>query len=561
MTMLAEVNKELLHDFIDESKEALGTVAGLLVRLESAPSDLKLVESIFRPVHSMKGNAAYFGLMRVKELAHRMENILDLVRKGRRGVDRSLGSLLLKGVDALNSILDRVRTELREVEDEDDFLPLLVDLEAESERSGEDPAPERLSDAPFLRVPETPEPDAAPAPRKDPSRTMRISEENVDRFLDQVGELMGLEELFRYLGKRMAEAGIPDELSADMRQAVEQFGHLSSKLSKDVMELRRTEARPLLQKAPRLARDVAGITGKRIDIRTAGEETRIDKSYLELLDAPLMHMVRNACDHGIETPAQRAAAGKPEVGTIEVSVLELEDSFVLRVRDDGRGLDMEGLRRKAVELGIVRAEAPFAEAEAVAVLFHSGVSTAREVTEISGRGVGMDVVKREIEGTGGRIEVSSASGKGCVFEVRLPRSITTRISDGFLFRCGEERFVLPMRTVVETFLVSAASTAKVAGGGTVVRFRDDLLRMVDAAEMFDTSPSLEEGGVFVRLRAKDRSCVLRVDEALGVQRTVVKPVERFCDGNGLFAGAAMLGDGRLAMVLSEEGLAEWLGRG
>jgi len=558
MALALDVNPELLKDFIDESMESLNTVDSLFVRLEASPGELSLVESIFRPIHSMKGNAAYFGLMRVKELAHRMESLLDLVRQGRRRIDRRLCNLLLRGLDALRTMLSRVRDQHREVENEDDFLPLLIDLEAEGERGDADSVACLLSDLPESTFP----PDAESSPRPEKSeaagRTMRISEESIDRFLEQVGELMGLEELFRYLGKRMVESGLSEEFANDLRQATEQFAHLSAKLSREVMDLRRTEARPLLQKVPRLVRDVADVVGKRIEIRTEGEDVRIDKSYLELLDAPLMHMVRNACDHGIDLPKDRLQAGKPEVGRITVAISEQEDALVMSVSDDGRGLNMDGLRCKALELGLMRPEAPFLESDAIAVLFHSGVSTAREVTEISGRGVGMDVVKREIEGAGGRIEVSTVQGQGSAFRVVLPRAITTRISDGFLFRCGQERFVLPMRSVVETFTAADARMHEVAGGGTMVHFRKEIFRLVGCDELLEASRMRPDEGVLVRIRVRDQSCVLQVHEALGVQRTVVKPVEEFCRGEGIFAGAAMLGDGGLALVLSEDGLASWL---
>jgi two-component system, chemotaxis family, sensor kinase CheA len=392
-------------------------------------------------------------------------------------------------------------------------------------------------------------------------RTMRIPEASMDRFLDQVGELMGLEEQFRYLGKRMLSGTDGVDLAADLRQAVEQFGHLSSRLSGSVLELRRTEARPLLQKVPRLCRDVAGATGKTVGSVVRGEDVRIDKSYLELLDAPLMHMVRNACDHGIEGAQERVRKGKSPAGRVEVSILEMEESVVLRIEDDGRGLDLEGLRKKAVELGMLKPEAPFGEAEAVQVLFRSGVSTASAVTDISGRGVGMDVVKREIEGAGGRIEVKNRPGLGCAFLVTLPRGITTRITDGFLFRCGSERFVVPMRVVVETFPTSAAKITRLPEGGTTVLFRQEILRMVESAEILESPLSAAAEGVYVRLHARDEECVLRVEEVLGVQRTVIKPVDEICRAKGLFAGAALVGDGGLAMVVGEDGLADWLRRG
>jgi len=690
MTNLPEVNRDLLLDFVEESMESLGSVESIFVRLEESPDDLSLVEKVFRPVHSIKGNAAYFGLMRVKEISHKMESLLDLVRQGRRKADRDLGNALLRGLDALRTLLLRARDGDSEAFPAENFEGLLSDLERHAKQTSI-PVPvaiandafleasnfvERLPDpfrkdardllrrlvrpeaapvpeggfselvelltesvpsrlpperekqvldriethleseaaepvrtllaeirdiartfagsgvgldslarelildkvaslpvpTPASAVPNASEEAVAPVPRvvaehpeerksEERERTMRIPEASMDRFLDQVGELMGLEEQFRYLGKRMLSGTDGVDLAADLRQAVEQFGHLSSRLSGSVLELRRTEARPLLQKVPRLCRDVAGQTGKTIESVVHGEDVRIDKSYMELLDAPLMHMVRNACDHGIEGAQERLRKGKPAAGRVEVSILELEESVVLRIEDDGRGLDLEGLRKKAVELGMQKPEAPFGEAEAVQVLFRSGVSTAASVTDISGRGVGMDVVKREIEGAGGRIEVKNRPGSGCAFLVTLPRGITTRITDGFLFRCGSERFVVPMRVVVETFPTSAAKITRLPEGGTTVLFRQEILRMVDSADILESPLSEAAEGVYVRLHAREEECVLRVEEVLGVQRTVIKPVDEICRARGLFAGAALVGDGGLAMVVGEDGLADWLRRG
>jgi len=646
MTSMPEVNRDLLLDFVEESMESLGAVESLFVRLEENPEDPATVERIFRPVHSMKGNAAYFGLMRIKEISHRMESLLDQIRQGRRKPDRALGNLLLRGLDVLRTLLSRAREDLPEESTPGEFAWLLADLENIARMEGPPasvldgaireltafvetlPEPYRAKAAELLRrmaPPESPpartggfadlvglltdsDPHRLPSAREHAvlrkmesllgpemavplraalreildiartftgsavgldalarelilekihaiappatdarksierpapesrsplatkpldatrtetrERTMRIPEASMDRFLDQVGELMGLEEQFRYLGKRMLSRGDMDELVADLRQAVEQFGHLSSKLSGSVLELRRTEARPLLQKVPRLCRDVADSTGKTIEAVVHGEDVRIDKSYLELLDAPLMHMVRNACDHGVESPEERLRAGKPETGRVQVSIAELEESVVLRIEDDGRGLDLDGLRRKSVELGLVRPDAPFGETEAVQVLFRSGISTAASVTEISGRGVGMDVVKREIEGAGGRIEVRNAPGRGCVFLVTLPRGVTTRITDGFLFRCGRERFVVPLRVVVETIPAASAKIDHLPHSGATVLFRDEILRMVESSEMLDSPLSPDADGVFVRLRAREEDCVLRVEEVLVVQRTV-----------------------------------------
>jgi two-component system chemotaxis sensor kinase CheA len=683
MNSLDGVNRDLLNDFLDESGEALGGIEPKFVKLSGGQVDPNLVDSIFRPIHSIKGNAAYFGLMKVKDIAHRMESALDLVRQGRRQPDPALAEALLRGLDSLRLLFGRARELAPEEQIPDEFAELLGHLDSFTE-APEDSGPMELpakaynaavqfvdrlppslqqegrsflsrfrSSAPWSggkevenlsdllrsedprRLPPEKEkailarmeeiakaapaggvksaleevrdiartflgcavgldlvarelileklkavPADVPALRMGPAtenpssqavfgggeegahreRTMRIPESGMDKFLEQVGELMGLEEQFRYLGKRMLTGSATDELSGDLRQAVEQFGHLSSKLSSSVLELRRTEARPLLQKVSRLVMDVAGKLGKKIETVTTGESIRIDKSYLELLDAPLMHMVRNACDHGIESPSDRRNARKPETGKVLVEIAELEESVVLSISDDGKGLDMEALRRKAVALGLHRAEAAFTEDDAIQVLFQSGVSTAREVTEISGRGVGMDVVRREVEGAGGRIEVRSRPGEGSVFRVVLPRAVTTRITDGFLFRSGEGRFVVPMRTVVETFTVEAAVRTRLPEAGEALRFRDRIFRLVLPAELLDTPMDPEIPGVYVRLRARDQEFVLLVQEVLGVQRTVVKPIDRICQAEGLFAGAALVGDGGMALVIGEDGLSDWLKR-
>lgn len=681
MSLPSDVNRELLSDFLDESIEALGGVEPQFVRLGEGATDPSLVDAIFRPIHSIKGNAAYFGLMKVKEIAHRMESALDLVRKGQKIPDLAMAQALLEGIDHLRILFERAREGAPEELVPDEFADLVARLDALASVNEDSaamevppkaykaavkfvdslPASLQVEGRSFLsrfrttaiwngskaiaelesmlrkddprRLPHAEErsviarieeiaktapaggvraaleeirdiartfagcavgldslardlilekvraiPADTTATRMGPAtenpssqaflqnsedhapreRTMRIPESGMDKFLEQVGELMGLEEQFRYLGKRLIADATGSGVATDLRQAVEQFGHLSSKLSDSVMELRRTEAKPLLQKVSRLVMDVSQKVGKRIETRVVGESVRIDKSYLELLDAPLMHMVRNACDHGVESPQDRKKANKPEMGVVEVEIAELEDSVVLRISDDGRGLDMDGLRAKAVSLGLVRPESSFGEAEAIQVLFQSGVSTAREVTEISGRGVGMDVVRREIEGAGGRIEVSSSAGKGSTFRVVLPRSVTTRITDGFLFRSAQSRFVVPMRTVLETFPVSAGVRVHLPEGGDALRFRDQIFRLVHPSQLLDTPLTPGSEGVFVRLRARDEEFVLMVEEVLGVQRTVVKPVDEICQAGGLFAGAALVGDGGMAMVIGEDGLSNWL---
>ncbi|MBK9576463.1 MAG: Hpt domain-containing protein [Fibrobacteres bacterium] len=564
-----QIPRELLVGFLDEAEESLASVEPLFVQLETRSFDKELLDRIFRPIHSIKGNAAYFGLMRVKEISHRMESVMELLRQGRRKIDRETLSSLLRGLDALGTLFSRARQEQPQETHPDEFAPLCRDLEtlatrSESVRSRESSSESAVPpDSTFpadSTFPTEGQSQGSREPGKHRDRSMRIPEASMDHFLEQIGELMGLEEQFRYLGKRLVSGSDLEGATADLRQAVEQFGHLSTKLSGSVLELRRIEARPLLQKVVRICRDLANATGKSIDPVIQGEDVRIDKSYLELLDAPLVHMVRNSCDHGLEPAAERIAKGKPPMGTVAVSLSELDESVVMEVTDDGRGLDLGALRRKGIELGLVREDASFTENDAIQILFRSGVSTATSVTEISGRGVGMDVVKREIEGAGGRIDAKNRPGLGCTFLVTLPRSVTTRITDGFLFRCGTDRFVIPMKLVIETFTTDSAVVSRLPEGGETVLFRGKMLRLVQPLDLLDTPTTPDGPSVFVRIKAKEMEFVLRVEEVLGVQRTVIKPMEEFCRAGGLFAGAALVGDGGLALVASEDGLANWLTR-
>lgn len=563
-----QIPRDLLVGFLDEAEESLAAVEPLFVQLETRPFDKELLDRIFRPIHSIKGNAAYFGLMRVKEISHRMESVMDLLRQRRRRIDRETMSSLLRGLDALGTLFSRARQEEPQESHPEEFAPLCNDLGTLATRtetvqfqesSSESAVPPDSTFPADSAFPTDTHPQGSREPGKHRDRSMRIPEASMDHFLEQIGELMGLEEQFRYLGKRLVSGNDLEGATADLRQAVEQFGHLSTKLSGSVLELRRLEAKPLLQKVVRICRDLANATGKSIDPVVQGEDVRIDKSYLELLDAPLVHMVRNSCDHGLEPAAERIAKGKPPMGTVAVTLSELDESIVMEVTDDGRGLDLPALRRKGIELGMVREDAAFTENDAVQILFRSGVSTATSVTEISGRGVGMDVVKREIEGAGGRIDAKNRPGLGCTFLVTLPRSVTTRITDGFLFRCGTDRFVIPMKLVIETFTTDSAVVSRLPEGGETVLFRGKMLRLVQPLDLLDTPTTPGGSSVFVRIKAKGKEFVLRVEEVLGVQRTVIKPMEEFCRAGGLFAGAALVGDGGLALVASEDGLANWLG--
>lgn len=686
----------LLAEFVDESLEMLSSVDGLFVELESAPTNLDLVQSIFRPVHSIKGNSAFFGCNKVKSLAHELENILDFMRKGKMAVKRDVISILLEGVDELGHMLRRARAGEEEVIDEPRFnamveraksvcaeattpveavavvgkaLAVLEDVYAEVVASespwrvkmelalnqlrtikkavqsvdgalGDAPEPaqailrivaqpfEGQLDAALARIvgdniknlaeiagdddqkaivtelsetfdtfvatvgfdslvrevvlekvnalvargkwigtAETPTVAAAPQAsvseqeksigHVDAQKTMRVSEAHIDTFLAYVGELLVLGDMFTYLQARLAGVQHSGNVAADFRRANESFATLSNNLQNSIMSIRKVPLRVLLQKVPRLVRDVTAANGKDIRVEIMGDDVEIDKSLLEVLDAPLTHMARNAADHGIESPEDREAAGKDLQGTVRVSAQESSTDIILSITDDGKGIDRDALRVKAESLGMIAPGAPLTQDDVIALLFRSGVSTAKTITDVSGRGVGMDVVRSNVEGAGGRITVETEPGKGSTFAVHLPKSVTTQIINGFVVYCDSQPFVLPLDRVLETMQVGSHQIESIVGKGRCVIRHGEMLTVVslhDALNCRRVGDETRDDETLVAVQGQRGRYAIIVDTVLGVRKLVLKTIHGLQTCASFVTGAALMGDGTIALVLDLEDL-------
>lgn len=679
------VDRELRADFIDESLDALQQVSSLLVALESHPDDMDAVQTIFRPVHSIKGNAAFFSMFQTKMLAHEMESVLDLVRKTALSPDSDVVGILLQGVDALCGMLERTRQDEAEVEDEAAFhtlLGMVRDL-SERKRGSEEslwrdllqiahaegiegdfielaerlarlsPAgrralgvgkPDATAAVADTNWPESarllsriiddesmvPDPEAfrrllddclqgaephvstkinadfdvllrtvglgdavarslfrkhlatlfaveamsveagnqsqdravASAKSKDnavslqESRSMRVSEERIDAFLGHVGELVTIGEMYGHLHAGMAQGSDVHESTAELRRINDIFDALSLSLQHSIMQIRKVSMNGLLNRVPRMVRDVAAVQGKQIDVVVEGSDLMVDKSHVDILDAPLTHIVRNAADHGIEPPADRVAAGKPEKGTILVRAEEWESDIRLIVCDDGRGVNREALRQKAIEQGIVKPTANLSDDELLNLLFASGVSTAATVSDISGRGVGMDVVRRGIDQAGGRIALETTQGEGTRITVSLPMSVTTQILDGFVVVAGGTRYVFPLKCVERCFCPQASDLVPVKGKGMCVRDGESLFRGLDLHTALDPcgAPVDWLQGSIMVLAAEGQRVALHVDALEGVRRVVLKALEGLEQGDGLLDGGAVMGDGHVALIVNVEKL-------
>ncbi len=700
------VDPALLTEFIDESQDTLGALDAQFVALEANPQDLSIVEAIFRPVHSIKGNSGFFGFIGVKKLAHELETLLDHVRKGRLTVNAQITDVLLRGTDELRQMFARVRESQDEVADQAAYAALikrvqetaseqpnplgfvLEELKAAVARADREPAsaadslralhaaveqhiaqsgggPRSAAAASPSTAPAAPacprstalldklsqpiggtlptaeaeaigrelrmlrqeapneaaraildqaienydtfadtvgfddllreltleklqeysqaasssaapessaQPTAgakAPAPKPtapaaaadgaardkhaDPGKTMRVSEAHIDTFLEYVGELLVVADMFSNLQQQLAASDIKREIAQRFKHANATFGALSQSLQKSIMSIRKVSMRGLLQKVPRLVRDIAADHGKEISVEVTGDTTEVDKSLIDLLDAPLTHMVRNAADHGVEKPEARAATGKPRTGIIRVSVVETDNHIVLEVSDDGAGLNLDKIRAKGESLGVIRPGQQMTQTELVNLIFSSGLSTAEKVTDVSGRGVGMDVVKRMIEDSGGVITIDTEAGKGSRFTLKLPKSVTTQIMPGYLVEVAGRKYVLPMNKVRETASVAASACKTITGKGRCVVRHGAVLPLVTLRGLFgQVEGEHTDQVIVVTVEAGHERYAVAVDNVLGVQQVVLREIEGLEIDTDLVAGGALMGDGSVALVVNPE---------
>ncbi|MCG5243539.1 chemotaxis protein CheA, partial [Azospirillum doebereinerae] len=375
--------------------------------------------------------------------------------------------------------------------------------------------------------------------------TIRVDLDRVDRLVDMVGELVITEATLTQLCREL-----DSRTQRRMIAALKGLSAHSRKLQDAVMAIRMQPVKSIFARMPRMVRDLAGRLGKTVELSMAGEATEVDKTIIEELADPLTHMIRNALDHGIERPEDRRAAGKPECGTVFLSAENKGGRIVIRVEDDGRGIDRPRVLAKARALGLVAADAAPSDDEIDALLFAPGFSTSESVTDVSGRGVGMDVVQRNIQSLGGRVTVQSEPGRGTRWTMTLP--LTLAVLDGMLVRVGTELYVIPLANILESTRPKASDVHEVVGSGTVVFLRGDWLPLVRMAEVFQL-PGAEHDpsrGIVVRVETDTAGVIgLVVDELLGQQQVVVKPIEQnFTHVRGV-AATTILGNGRVCLIL------------
>jgi two-component system chemotaxis sensor kinase CheA len=572
-----EENRELLTEFHAETVDHLQQIEAALLALDHEPDNPEALNSIFRSFHTIKGNAGFLGLVPMHTLAHEVESLLDLARNAKLRLNTAIITEILRSRDALQTLTQQVAVALEKGRLPDHIVPVSHLIEAVKKLAsapdvveapgvvpaigapalaGREPAesvaePAAVSSGGPTEPNPLPTEIAAPtankavasASAKSSNATVRVSTEKLDSLMDVVGELVIVQS--QLLESSRAAAG---ENSA-LQRNVAQLARITKELQSTAMALRMIPIKPLFQKMERLARDLARDFGKKVSFTTSGEDTELDRTVVEEIADPLVHMVRNALDHGLEPTAARVAAGKAEQGELHLRAYHQGSNIVVELQDDGRGIDPEKIRTKAIEKGLIAADAPLSRDEIIQLIFMPGFSTAEKVTSVSGRGVGMDVVKRNIEKLRGKIEISSEIGRGSVFKIKLP--LTMAIIDGLVVRVGEDRFILPSTSVQMALRPAREAISTLHGRGEVLDLRGKFVPIHRLHQRFAIAHEAANpwDGIVVIVEASGKTSALLVDEMVSKQEVVIKNLGAFMQNLPGVSGGAILGDGNIALIL------------
>lgn len=582
------LDPELLQDFLTECGELLQQLDQDMVSLESSPDDEELLNRIFRAVHTIKGTSGFMGFTAVVDLTHQAEDVLNLLRHRERKVTRHTMDVLLAVTDQLGAMLDDIRGQ-RSVTYE--LADLLAQLKAIEEGGADESAPAPPQEAaavapivapieagvaaaavaPASAAPplEKPKP-AAPAPvhgetaenggtagaRKpanpaaDSDRTIRVNVSKLDELINLVGELVLERNRVLQISREISLLGIPESARSALGQATARLSFITGELQTASLKTRMVPVETLFRRFPRMVRDISKALGKEVDLAITGEETEIDRNVVEGIADPLVHLIRNSLDHGIEAPEAREAAGKPSIGQLHIDASQQGDHIVILVRDDGKGMDPERIAKKAIEKGLVTVERlrSMSEGEILDLIFQPGFSTAEKVSDVSGRGVGMDVVRTNLKRLNGTVEVESELGQGSTVRLILP--LTLAILPVLLVQSDEDVYAVPLRAVVEIVLVSR-NTIHQMDGTEIMRLRDEVFPLRYLRELLGHPPpeASEDTLRVVIMAIGERRFGLVVDQWLGQEETVIKSLGAYLGHVAGMAGATISGDGRVRLIL------------
>jgi len=539
---------ELLADFALESREHLAAIESQVLILERDPGNSEALHATFRGFHTIKGLAGFLELWEVQKLAHEVETVLDQARNGELTISPAAIDVILLSTDSLRRWLAHVEARLR---GESSQAPgpdqPLLDRIRELHASSAATRPADLAAlASQVESSGATKEDTAPSATSSARREMmavKVDTAKLDFLVDMAGEMVIAESLVRHDHELSAIKSPP------LQRKIAQLTRITAELQRTAMSMRLVPIGPLFRRMARLVRDLSRQFGKRVELETAGDEIELDRTIVEELSDPLMHMVRNSMDHGIENPQERHERGKPEPAHVYLKAHHQSGQVVVEVADDGRGLDREKIRAKAIERGLIPADKALSDSEIYNLIFEPGFSTAQAVSNVSGRGVGMDVVRSHVERLRGRIEVRSTRGAGSAFFLKLP--LTLAIIDGLVVGVGPERYIVPLFSVREMFRPQAETIWTVQNRAEVALVRGSLLPVLRLYRRFRVTPRSENplASILIVAEVEGQKFCLLVDELIGKQEVVIKGLgETFKNVTGI-SGGAILGDGRVGLIL------------
>ncbi len=552
----------LLSDFIAESRESMAGAEAALLELEANPGDIEAINTVFRAFHTVKGTAAFMGLDRLAEFAHHAESLLSRVRERELPYTQAVADLSLRSNDVLAQFLVGVEAAVQSQQpialpsDCADLMYDLMNVDAVlagvATRSVTQSVTSRNQLAATAPRQNPPEASVDGAVRNTATRvgsrseadlSVRVRTDRLDRLVDMVGELVIAQSMIA------ADPAVADSGQHELVKKVTHAGKIMRELQDLSMSMRMVPLKSTFQKLTRLVRDVAQKTGKVVELVTDGEETELDRNMVDAIADPLVHMVRNAVDHGVELPADRERAGKPRAGRVTLAAFQQGGSVIVELCDDGRGLNRDRILAKAIKKGLVSPSQSLTDSEVNGLIFVPGFSTSETVTDISGRGVGMDVVRRNIESIRGRIDIHSVLGQGTTFQIRLP--LTLAVTDGMLVRVGDERYIVPLTSISLSFRPDAGMLSTIPPGGEVVMLRGEVLPVIRLHQLFGIADAVTNPSEAILMIVGDGAhrVALLVDQLLGQQQVVAKALGEGVGEVPGISGGAILSDGRVGLII------------
>jgi two-component system chemotaxis sensor kinase CheA len=571
-----------------ESLEDLATIEVSLIEIEQDSEDLDTINAIFRPFHTIKGVSGFLNLEKINKLAHASENLLDKARNGEIRIEGTIVDIILESIDLLKKMIQGVLEGLERgvtldcgpdpallIKRIDEFNPqadqmgdrrvgeILVhkgavtvgDVEDGLERQQREP--ERKIGKILVEEKKTDSKEVISALRDQKKfgkgyvdLQVKVDTKKLDNLVDLTGELVIAQAMLKQ-NPWILSAG-----DQKLYNNLNQLNQITSSLQTTAMSMRMVPIKSTFQKMVRLVRDLAKNSGKEVGLKMSGEDTEIDRNVVEELYEPMVHMIRNAIDHGIESPEEREKAGKEEEGTIHLRAHQRGGNIIIEIEDNGRGLDKERIIEKARANNLITDESKITDSQIYNLIFHAGLTTAKKVTDVSGRGVGLDVVKKAIEKLRGRVEINTRPGSGSTFIISLP--LTLAIIEGMLVRIGHERYIIPAVAILESFRPDKNQYSTVKGKGELILSRGKLIPLVRLDRMFGVKGDTVHpwDGLVVAVENDGEQRCLLLDELLGKEEVVIKSLGGSLKNVKGIAGGAIMGDGRVGLILDMAGIFE-----